>query len=261
MKFIVPNNASVIAMTNEDSDFPAANMLTNYVKQKSKSTTYTSTVTFACNDADAIAIFGTNATNIKITIDYGIDIAWDSGISWDSGIAWEQSQDYETIGQYDPSDYDYRNDGNGKIWIDYDRDDPHFLSLEFSCPEGDILEIGVVYIGPTYLYNNPLLGIRYGVIDYSVIRELNSPGAMYINDGDQVSSYSFEFIEDYAVDFYEFLNSIVAANQMNPLPCWFIDDNYRHFAFCRINHNRMPRAMMGEMINHGRLNAEFIEVV
>jgi len=276
MKFIAPSKTSTITMSNEDSDFPAENVLTSYVKQKAKSTTSETTFNAQvyAGAGGAIGIFGTNALTVTAYYSGGIDVAWDTGISWDSGISWEEDAFFDLVGTYSPVLYNYLQGSEGRLWIDLPTDwitGSFGLKMLFTCPDSEVVEVGIIYIGPRHEYRNPLLGVGTGVVDYSQERELNSPGAIYVDDKDQVRTWAVNFAAEYepaigtaklpTVGFYQFIYDIVSDVQLNPFPCWFIDDDYRHFAFCRFQKNRMPRGRMGGMINYGEYSIELIEVV
>jgi len=281
MKFIYWNKINSIEMTSPDSDFPASNMLTDYVKQKAKATASTTTVTATCSRLGAIGIFGTNATSVVIDISSGLSIEWsaEDGLSWsaEDGLSWQDDLVLANLGTYYPSDYDYRVDNNGKIFVEYENPETgigHNISMAFTCPSNEYVEIGVIYAGRRYEYNNPLAGrITYRIVDYSTVRELNSPGAMYVEDRDQVKTWSFDVVMDEVLpgkvwdavptglDFYDFINKVVGRAQHKPFPCWFVDDDYQHFAFCRITKGGMPSATLGEMTSHIRMRIEFSEVV
>lgn len=237
MKFIYPNEISAVSMTNEDSDYPDSNVLTEYPKQVAKSTG-TST-TFTCTvDASsaAVFIFNCNATDVDVSVGatpYGQNL--------------------------NPSTYDYLSDGSGKIWDDTGESGSHTLTIAMSVGSG-VVEVGGIYSGPVLEYTNPLKNMSYGRQDLSVIRELNQKGAMYIVDGDQKATWAFDMIEDYTTDFWEFWDNIVGLNKLHPLPCMFSEDDYRHTVYARLNDRRLPQSTFGEMTDHGRISMEFIEV-
>lgn len=57
-----------ISMTNEDSSYPAANLLTQYQKQLAKSTTRTTTITIEASNCRDICILNTNADSGTLTV-------------------------------------------------------------------------------------------------------------------------------------------------------------------------------------------------
>jgi len=83
-----------------------------------------------------------------------------------------------------PISYEYNEleTGVGTLEITYDNlDFPHSIVIDLETKEGTILEAGVAIAGSAITFEDPLNGVREGLIDYSIRRELSN-GAWYIKN-------------------------------------------------------------------------------
>ena len=92
MKVIYPDNyINSISADEENENYPAANLLDNHIKKVWKASSNDAELTLKVKaSSNTLAIFGTNATSITVSIDTGEQVEWRTGIEWRAGIEWRQ---------------------------------------------------------------------------------------------------------------------------------------------------------------------------
>jgi len=189
MKAIYPDKISSLAASTENANYPASNCTNNFQLKVWKATSATATLTIdVAADGDAVAIFNTNADDITIYIQ-------DSG-----GGAIE---DYsKTL-----SSYAVRN-----FWQDYSTQaTAHKVVIDFTAPDGEIVEVGVVHVGDTEsFFVDPDFGISESLLDFSVIKTLNN-GAVDIDPKRTLRVFDGRLLVTRDTGFYQILVDYIDA--------------------------------------------------
>jgi len=255
MKAIYPDLISAIVADEADADYPITNVEDDYPKRVWKATSAHATVTLTvASGSSAVAFFGSNAATATIIVAIGNahTIAWASGIVWTSGIVWNTA-----ISSTDVYDVDAAGVGSG--WSDYT--DPvkvHVIQLYFEKSTG-IIEAGIIRAGTINSFNDPLAGIKEGLYDYSIIKELEN-GSWYVKKRDIVRTFGFELILDRDTYFYNFMHKVALLTSYNPL-AWRVATgltNFEWIVFARFGD--MPSGSHNYP-DDSVINASLIEVI
>lgn len=258
MKVIYPDNISSILASAENANYPATNVQDKHPKKIWKSTGQTATLTLYVSSGAAVAVFATNAESVSVTIREGVGLDW--GESQDFAIAAEDGSEINTesgspimmepeidwTGQIDwqmpesvSADYDLSGSNVGSMWADYGpKSGAHAIDLDFTAPADSVVEAGIVRAGTVKEYKDPKYGIREGLVDYSIVRELNN-GAFYTRKRDIVRTFSFSVLEDRKDDTYEFLHLLAQLVGPDPVAWRLVyNSNEREWewvVFCRFD--------------------------
>lgn len=187
MKCIYPDMITAISADEENPDFPVANLLDRHPKKLWKGTSRDAVITMTVSSGGALAVIATNATSAILTISQGQTIEWDTGITWDSGISWD------TTGNTDTSQTSLLPGTiTGAVWFDFSaiRTSSFTATLTLTAAAGEIIQAGVVTCGTLNTFRDPARGIRPGLKDYSIKRELNN-GSWYTRKRDVVRTFRF----------------------------------------------------------------------
>ena len=219
MKCIYPDNISLISADEENADYPVDNLLDEHPKKVWKGTSRDAVVTAIITAGGALVVFATNATSVNLAISSGQSISWDSGISWDTGISWDSSGDSDTS-----ETTLLTGDIDGVAWWDFAvaRSSNFTATITLTADAGEIIRAGVIRCGTVNAYRDPNAGIKEGLRDYSIVKELSN-GATYIRKRDVVRTFEFALWEDRDTDFYEFMLDV--SRELGPEPmAWRIMD-------------------------------------
>ena len=230
MKVLYPNNyINSIAADEENASYPIANVQTDNTQKIWKATSKDAIVTIsAIAGATAIAIFNTNATAIAITTRQSLGLDWQPtlatfGLDWQAadaawGIDWSVSTVTVTV-KYDISASDI-----GQLWADFATYATGFvIEVSFTAAAGTVIQAGVIQVGIPKVYKDPKYGIKEGLKDYSILKELNS-GGFYVRKRSVARKLSFRIFEDRDDDFYEFMYQVVQVVGPGPLAWRIVHD-------------------------------------
>lgn len=257
MKIIYPDNITNISASEENANYPASNLLTKYPKQCWKATSRDAVVTAVVSAGGALAIIATNATSITVAISSGQSIEWDTGISWGSGISWD------TTGNTDTTETSLLpGDITGAAWFDFSaaRTSSFTATITLTAAAGEIVQAGRIICGNLYEFRDPSPGIREGLFDYSIVKELNN-GAFYTRKRDVARTFEFSLVEDRTTDFYRYMKTI--ARNLGPDPTAFYivdsgaDENW--IVYARFD-RQMPRGSH-EFPDYSGIDTSLLEVI
>jgi hypothetical protein len=182
MILIYPEKLSSVSADTADGSFPASYLENNKPKRYYKSAGSNScviTATVAAN-SDQIAIFNTNAESAALDIKV-------------SAV----SQETFSIDLTSPHSHN-------RFWQSYTKQAViHTIEITLTAPVGEAVYAGVLKCGLGVSLVNPQYGVGEGRRDFSIVKELNN-GAYYIRKKDPVRTFSINFLEDRASDFYSF---------------------------------------------------------
>jgi len=217
---------------------------------------YFDDVTFyEVNYGDSFALYNTNATQVIATVRLGQDAQWDSGTAWASSAQWYAGESGTT------TTYDLDPSGVGSMWGDYTKvGADHIIQLDLVCASGTVLQAGVVVGGPVNTFNDPKYGIREGLADFSIVKELNN-GAIYTRKRDTVRTFSWSILDDRDPDFYTFFRTIGQRIGPDPLGWRLVHINFTDWnwvVYCRFDN--MPSGVHSH-ITQSDIDANLIEVV
>lgn len=220
MKVIYPDKVSAVLADKQDSDYPDDNVMDEHPKKKWKATgespnTAKLTLTVSAG-SNAVAIFGTNAETVTITLK-------------DSGGSTISSDEYDLKGVDTYLEFiQDTGDRWPSLWADYEYQDSQCtVELDFEAASGSTVEAGVVRAG--LARNFPVIskGFAESLEDYSVVKELSN-GAYYIKQRDVVRTFSGRISRMSEADFYSFMIDIVKSNGKSPL-AWRLTDIDNHY--------------------------------
>lgn len=222
MKIIYPDNITSVSADEENANFLAVNVQTDYIKEVWKATSVDAVLTLVVSSGKGAALFGCNASSVSVTILTGLDGAWAAagdgniGGAWGAtgdghiGVSWAVSEFSEVT-----TTYDLNETGLGALWIDYtEMSIQHTIKIELTGSA--TIEVGVAKAGAIKEFNDPQYGITEGLRDYSLIKELSN-GAMYVKKRDVVRTFGLNFFVTRDDDFYDFMDVIYRQNGSNPL--------------------------------------------
>ncbi len=218
MKLIYPDSVSSITASAEDANYPAANLMDDHPKKVWKGTTNSATLTVNVGGAGALAIIATNAIEVTLSITPPESAQWDTDIEWDTGIEWKA---YTGI-TFTETKY-LSGTIRGAAWFEMSRTDSFSAEIVLTAAAGQVIQAGVVTAGVLREFRDPARGIKEGLRDYSIVKELNN-GAFYTRKRDVVRTFGFSITEDRDTDFYVFMRDI--ARELGPDPAaWRILTN------------------------------------
>jgi len=224
MSFIIiyADKISAVSSDSEAAAYPDDNVLTAYVKEKwTADATNVATLTFTVGGgANAIGVFGSNATSIAVELNAGI--TWD-GITWD-GITWVDVEISDIYGV---------TDSVGTAWAVYTTEAAtHTVTIKFTAAAGTVVECGKVVIGIGNTFNDIQWQPVEGLHDHSETTLLPS-GGMYVYDRDCVRPFQFNVIES-KVNCYTMMLSIFQANGLYiPLAMKLTDVGFEDVVYAR----------------------------
>jgi len=256
MKCIYPDCISSISADEENADYPVDNLLDEHPKKVWKGESRDAIVTAVITAGGALVVFATNATSVSLVISSGQSISWAGGISWDSGISWD------TSGDSDVSETTLLSgEIDGVAWWDFAaaRTSNFTAIISLTADAGKIIQAGIVRCGTANAYRDPNAGIREGLRDYSIVKELSN-GATYIRKRDVVRTFEFDLWEDRDTDFYLFMLDVSRALGPEPMP-WRIMDTVTDeewIVFARFD--RMPGGAH-DLPAQSRINISLLEVL
>lgn len=230
---IYPSRINSVVASEENAAFPDDNVLTRYVAEKWKALTETAKLYFVvAANSDSVAVYGTNATSITITVSDGIGVAWGSTADWGSTAAWAT---YSTL----TDTYDLTAGGIGSGWGTYtSKTDVHIVEIKFTVASPTIIECGKVQIGPGNAFNDIQSQPVEGLHDYSIVEQLAS-GGFYVYSHACVRPFQFTVIETKA-NCYIMMLDIFKKNGLNiPLAMKLTDVGWEDVVYAR--HNSPPQ--------------------
>lgn len=250
MKCIYPNRVTLATADEENANYPASNMTDDHPKKVWKATSKEAQIkTTVSAGADATALFGTNADTVVITIKDSTEVT----TLW--GPATYDLKGIDTV-------YELITDEGENwtsLWVDYTyQSSAHKIIYDVSLATGTV-ECGVIEAGPTRTFQDPQYGLQEGIIDYSIVKELNN-GAYYIRARDKVKTFSGSVYAKPDDDFYIFMREVALEIGSTPI-AWKISSNYSNHdwtVFARFN---PPPNANHEFYSHSRINFSLLEVV
>lgn len=213
MKLIYPNNAYGFTADEEAGSYPATYANDEHPKKvwKGSSVDATLTITVDTDGGDAVAFFNTNASSVTVTVRLGTSSAWASGTAWATGNAWYVNSEEPT------AKYELDPGGVGSGWADYTAiGGAHIIDLAFTAATGLTVQCGVVVAGNAVVFEDPMYGITEGLVDYSIVKELNN-GATYTRKRDVVRTFGFTIWEERESDFYTLMQSVMTLLGPGPV--------------------------------------------
>jgi len=183
MRYIVNNNVTEAVGGSTNTNFPALNILDIHPRKVWKSTLYIDTVTVTVSELfNTITIFNTNAQYADVTItDMDDNVIWATRTFDFTGIL--------SLEQFMTGD----GDTITRVFIPVGEliAAESKVIIEFSkLDDGSPIYCGIVWAGLASTINNPSYPLTEGIVDYSIVQELNN-GATYIKERDRVRKYSF----------------------------------------------------------------------
>lgn len=212
MKIIFNNNISAVTADEENANFPDDNVSNDSIRHVWKATSEDASIVLNINDgSDNLAVFGTNATSITVTI-----------------------TDLADVTIYGPTVYTLTDQSS--IWSEYTYQSvPHKAVIDFSAAAGTIIEAGIVRAGFGHVVKSPEYGLNESYKDHSIVKELNN-GATFVNTKPIVRTFSgtFKILRD--GEYAAFMRNFVDNTGAGPLPWLITDINDQDWSiFARIN--------------------------
>ena len=257
MKIIYPTSVQSVSASTENANFPAVNLIDEHPKKLWKATGQTATVSISSLLSTGLALFKTNAISMSITVAYGQTITWDTAdaISWDTAdsISWDDSEVDDP-----PVVYELSGEDEGAGWSEWDElMGSHTIVISLDAGAGNIVQAGYVAVGTVEGFENPAYGINEGLVDYSVVKELNN-GAFYIRKRDVVRTFSGSLSLSREPDFYGFMLDILRTNGQTPLAVMMVDDDsWEWIVYGRFTDAEGPHVFR----NRSVINFNFLEVL
>lgn len=257
MKVIYPSLTIAAQADFEDPEYPAANVLDEHPKRKWMAIGNTAKLRITAGaGANTVAVFGSNAVTITAHTYTGIDGAWCAENAWASGAQWFDG-DIQSV----PVEYRLSPTGAGSMWAEYPQFDiPHIVSLEMTAADGAVVYAGVVRTGPRISYEGPETDLKEGLVDYSILRELNN-GAFYSRQRDIVRTFAFSAVMDRESEFYSLLHTVIRGVGPMPLAWALVGDTVTEWDF--VVYARvlaMPRGVY-KSLSAVYVDIELIEVI
>lgn len=97
---------------------------------------------------------------------------------------------------------------------------PHHIKIDFFA--GNNVECGIVRVGEMQSFPSPMYGLKEGLQDYSVIKQLNN-GAIYLKKRDIVRTFSGAISMQRDASFYQFMRDIVRSVGQDTVFWWITD--------------------------------------
>lgn len=212
MKILYPDLTRDAETDSENSEYPAVNVLDDHIKRRWMATDAAATLRVtAYAGADTVSLFGCNATAVTMQTSTGLNGAWATGSAWATAATWFDG-DIASV----PVAYELSDSGVGSLWAEYTAIAiPHIVTLSMVNSAGSPIYVGVARVGQSAEFPDPLLEPIEGLIDYSIVRELNN-GAIYVKKRDIVRTFSFSVLMDRESEFYPLMN-IIKASGPQPL--------------------------------------------
>ena len=203
MKIIYPDQTLTVQADAEDGNYPDDNLLDEHPKKLWKGTGASHIVKFTtAAGSEACALFNTNAATIAVTVMRGNRVQWAASAQWTPSAQWYDGEASPTML------YDLNAEGVGRLWAEYMAiSGPHIIELVLTGTAGSVLDGGVFVSGPLNTFDDPLYGIDEGLVDYSIVKELNN-GATYTRKRDVVRAFGFVMFPERDADFYTFMHSV-----------------------------------------------------
>ena len=256
MKCIYPDMITSITADEEDAEYPAANLLDEHPKKLWKATSRDAVVTAVVSSGGALAVIATNATSISLTISQGQTIQWDTDISWQGDTSWD------TTGSADVTEVSLLpGDISGCAWFNFAsvRTSSFTATLTLTAEAGEIVQAGAILCGTLNEFRDPARGVREGLRDYSIIKELNN-GAFYVRKRDVVRTFDFSLVEDRTIDFYAYMHDIARSSGPNPLAWYIVDGGSDSHWIVFARFESMPDGAH-DMPAYSKINTRLVEVL
>lgn len=92
---------------------------------------------------------------------------------------------------------------------------PHIIEITLQALPGETIECGILRAGMVMTFPDPLYGIKEGLRDTSIIKELNN-GARYVRKRDIVRTFDMQVVMKRDRDFYTIMRDFVRINGVKP---------------------------------------------
>jgi hypothetical protein len=255
MKVIYPNNIFTLSADEEDAEYPVENLLDDHPTKIWKGTSKDAKLSLAVSAGTGIGIANTNAQTISILLKGGTAAIWNSAdAAWQSGIAWAEHIEQVVTGKYDLTE-----SGVGMLWAEYpEQEASHFIDIELTAPDGEIIQAGVLRAGPVLSFRDPL-SVKEGLKDYSIEDEFNN-GAFYYLQRSIVRTFKFSIRVNRDDEFYTFMHTLIRARGKRPL-MWLVSSGIGTWGW--VVYGRLTKLPEGghDYKRHSIISNEIIEVV
>lgn len=223
MKVIYPNKISAVSASSSDAEYPTSYLLDDHIKRPWKSTINTGTLTISVDGGSSgilgCGIFETNAIRAVITVRNNTDTAdIIPAVTYDTGAT--------TWYGFITGDGDYFKN----LWHEYSSatypavESQHKIRIALTASAGQQVYVGIVRAGKSKDFRNPQYGLKEGLKDYSIKKELNN-GARYYRKRDIARTFSGQVMVDRDPDFYKFLHDVAQTAGGIPLAWLLYDDD------------------------------------
>jgi hypothetical protein len=234
MILMYPEKLSSVTADTEDGSFPASYLENNKPKRvwkSSGSNVAVLTATVAAN-SDQIALFNTNAESAAIDVESGSETF--------------------NIDLTSPHSHN-------RFWQSYTSQPAiHTIEITLTAPVGETVYGGVLKCGTGVDLVNPGYGLSESRRDFSIVKELNN-GAFYIRKKDPVRTFSLNFLEDRATDFYNFT---AVADYYGPTPfAMLLAENIDDLEWAILGHVLSPFSANHAHLNHTQVSFSITEAV
>ena len=214
MKVIYPEKILSVVADEEDTNYPANNVLDRHPTKVWRATSKDAQIKLTCEaGANAVAVFGTNADTITFTVKDETET---------TTLVAAESYDLKGTDTYFKLITD--TSANWKqIWHDFEYQyNPIVVVIDLEAAAGVTVEAGVIRCGLAQNFNGPSLGIDEGLKRYSIIRELQN-GATYMKKRNTARQFTGKLVLRRDRDFYYFMKDVI--EEIDPYPlAWRITD-------------------------------------
>jgi hypothetical protein len=237
MILMYPERLSSVVADTEDGSFPATYLTNDKPKRYYKSAGSNIAVITATVAAysDQMALFNTNAEGADVDVKL-------------SGV----SQETFSIDLTSPHSHP-------RFWQTYTEQTAiHTIEITLTAPVGEAVYGGVLKVAKGVDIANPSYGIGESRRDFSIIKELNN-GAYYIRKKDPVRTFSIQFLEDRATDFYSFTT---VADYYGPKPLAILmAEDIDDLEWSIFGHILNPFSSDHAYIDHSKTSFSIVEAV
>lgn len=209
-----------ITVDDEDTVYTKDYMVDNYPKRPWKATDIlggAATITIDMpSGCDAIALFNIEATEVIFTMKDNLGNPIDGPTTY--GIDALTSYYGMTVGILD------NQIKRATLWIDYTyQSNVHTITLAIKNSTGSVAAVGIMRGGlNTNLPYNPRIGLKEGLIDYS-LKKSNANGSAYYQKKDIIRTFSGSSLMGRNKMFYKVMAQIAQTKGEEPL-AWKITD-------------------------------------
>lgn len=206
MKILYPNKITAVVADEQNANWLDDNVLDEHPRKLWKATSEDAQLKLTVSGgSDTLAIFALNLTGVTVTIKDATETTTLVGPTTYNLRVIDTYQDLilDNYLQYTQYWIEYPYQGQAVVII---------LDCESSV---EFCEIGVTVAGVARTFHDPQYGIKQGLVDYSIVRELNN-GATYAKKRDIVRRFSATIQVDRDRSFWDFMKKV--ARELGPTP-------------------------------------------